>query len=79
MTTISNTNKTAFENREPFDYKVVCEVCQMSLTLKTEDEKSRNWWHNCIDDLFYGMPGIELVRFSGENRTEEKNHGRNIL
>ncbi len=40
----------------------------MSLILKTKDEKSRSWWHNCTDDLFYGMSRFELIRFSGENR-----------
>ncbi len=68
MTTISSTKETSFENTEPFNYKVICEVCTTSLILKTEDEKSRKWWHNCIDDLFYGMPKVELIRFSGENR-----------
>ena len=68
MTTISSTKETAFENTEPFDYKVICETCKVSLILKTEDEKSRTWWHSCIDDLFYGMSRLELIRFSGENR-----------
>ena len=71
MTTISSTNR-ASENTN--DHKVVCEVCHISLILKTEDEKNRTWWHNCIDDLFYGMPKLELIRFSGENR-EKENHG----
>jgi len=73
MTTISSTKETAFENTEPFDYKVICEICKMSLILKTEDEKSRNWWHNCTDDIFYGMPRIALLRFSYENRDVPNN------
>ena len=78
MTTINSTKETSFENREPFDYKVVCETCQMSLILKTDDEKSRNWWHNCIDDLFYGMPRLEILRFSGENRKENHGHSNQV-
>ena len=66
MTTISNTKKVS-ESAD--DHKVVCEICKVSLILKTEDEKSRNWWHSCIDDLFYGMSRFELIRFSGENRS----------
>ena len=69
MTTISSTNKTppicqsyeiiAGQILPSFRRTVVCEVCDASLTLKTEDEKSRNWWHNCIDDIFYGMSKLE--------------------
>ena len=66
MSTISNTEKV-LESTD--DHKVICEICKMSLILKTKDEKSRKWWHNCIDDIFYGMPGFELIRFSGENRS----------
>ncbi len=66
MTTINSTTEL-FDYGER--YKVVCETCQMSLILKTDDEKSRNWWHNCTDDLFYGMPRLEILRFSGENKS----------
>ena len=67
MTTISNT--IAFKNLgNTGDHRVVCDVCQVSLILKTEDEKDKDWWHNCINDIFYGMAKINLIRFSGENR-----------
>jgi len=77
MTTINSTKRTTFDKFH-IDYKVVCETCQMSLILKTDDEKSRNWWHNCIDDLFYGMPRLEILRFSGENRKENHGHSNQV-
>jgi len=60
MAIMSSTNKTP---KNTNDYKVACEACHSFLILKTEDEKSRNWWHNCADDTFYGMSKLELIRF----------------
>ena len=54
--------------------KVTCEKCQTSLNLKTKDEISREWWHNCKDDLFYGMTQPRLIRFSGENTEHDTEH-----
>jgi len=67
---ITNSKRVAIESD---NYKVICDKCKTSLILKTENEKSREWWHNCIDDLFFGMPAIPLIRFSGENRENVSN------